>query len=311
MTSFFRGSHKWNYRLQWDGIKSLTHDYLTAYRTLLLDTLQFLTICLQATVVDQRNRPPLNYIDDGGTAHRDAREVKVLHARQASMLLEEKGVGDNKDDDDDDDDGDDDDGDCDNTDSSSPSSHPACTSTTSSETNPPEAIIEECSSECLATTKIASSESGRCFWGYIISTHITESRAFQKETLSCQGKNRGKPKNLYEEFARSLDITNSKLEPVIRLGAPLIHIGKSGSATLLLLLDRPKMMKQLSVADTENLDRVSSDDDLVEKITKKLDTAIRDAYKRYQEVAADVWNVKGRSAMVDKIDNIMGKRINA
>nr|KAK5449220.1 hypothetical protein LTR18_002309 [Exophiala xenobiotica] len=143
--------------------------------------------------------------------------------------------------------------------------------------------------------------------GFFGAMYITEKyREFQTAELQRREKrNRGKPKNVYDEFATYLGVSGVNFPPITKLGDSLLAIWKSGHYAFLLLIDRRSTLRRMSVDDAESLGQSLGDNSAVTEIIQKQNISIKNAYDRYKQVADESWTVGKMATTKKAIDAIM------
>ncbi|KIW30923.1 uncharacterized protein PV07_02614 [Cladophialophora immunda] len=142
---------------------------------------------------------------------------------------------------------------------------------------------------------------------FLAAIHITEKyHIFQKEEIERQGKkNRGRLRNVYEEFADSLDITPSKIPPILKLGEVLSKVLSYGHYVLLLLFDQLSTVRDLSAGDLDELSQSLGGELPAVGNAEILNAAVKNAYQRYQKVANECWTKEKRASAREAIEKIM------
>lgn len=144
------------------------------------------------------------------------------------------------------------------------------------------------------------------FAAMYIATRYVE---FQKHLVRIRGKNRGKPRNVYEEFGQSLGIHDTEIRPVIKLGRALVEFCNLGFRGVLLLFDQPSTIRQLSDKNVAELGPLLELDPLVGEICQKLDSFLVRQYSDYCCTADVVWAFDKRMSEVNEIQKMM-KQVN-
>ncbi|KIW79834.1 hypothetical protein Z517_06449 [Fonsecaea pedrosoi CBS 271.37] len=143
------------------------------------------------------------------------------------------------------------------------------------------------------------------FFGAIYLTERYESYRDKSREEKNEWRKGGKPKHVYEEFAKREGIIDSDLRRILRLGQVLLAVWSSRDHALLLLFDQLSTLRELSVKDAESLVLSLRDEPSVVEITRKLNTSVEEAYCQYREFNKERCTAKRRAAMVDAINAIM------
>ncbi|KAJ9609271.1 hypothetical protein H2204_015605 [Knufia peltigerae] len=138
--------------------------------------------------------------------------------------------------------------------------------------------------------------------GYLGAMYIAERyHTYRKTESSRQGKRRGKPKHMYKEFAESVGIKDPKLTQLIELGNICLQL-RQEDAALLLFPNLPGTMRRLSKNDISELAQLVRNDERINRVIKKWNDSVNEAYILYSKVARDVWSRDvARALQIQKI----------
>ena len=119
---------------------------------------------------------------------------------------------------------------------------------------------------------------------------------------------KGKPKNVYPEFAEHIGILNHKSIPSItKLGKPLLNIWKTFAdyRGIFLVLDQYSTLSELSEEDVKRLKRLVIDNSSVAKVASNSSKLVETANNGYRKLADTLWEKKRMALSIASISEIM------